>query len=128
MSARSGYDELWDRLSRGVAGRSGPVDREASSSAAECAAVMLRTRQSRRPFARVGNGPILMPEAVHMNEAVLLSTAVIGLLILIGLAGLLYDRLHKRDRSISDDTQRRATQTARYYRDVGDSNNSGGGW
>ena len=69
-----------------------------------------------------------MPEAVHMNEAVLLSTAVIGLLILIGLAGLLYDRLHKRDRSISDDTQRRATQTARYYRDVGDSNNSGGGW
>lgn len=61
-----------------------------------------------------------------MNDAVLLSAAAIGLLVLIGLAGLLYDRLHKRDGSVRDDTQRRATQTARYYRDVGDSNNAGG--
>ena len=59
-----------------------------------------------------------------MNGAFVLSAGVVGVLVLIGLAGLVYERLHKRDRTWGEDDQRRADQTMRYYRDVGDSTDS----
>ena len=75
---------------------------------------------------RTRKASILKAEAVHMSGVVVFWVGIVGLLVLIGLAGLIYDRLHQRERSFGDDDQRRADQNMRYYRDVGDSTNSGG--
>jgi hypothetical protein len=82
-------------------------------------------------FAR-GTAPttaILPVEAVHMSDPVFFWAGVTGLLVLIGLAGLAFDRFHTRAHPrplIDDAAQRRASRTMRYYRDIGDSTNSGG--
>jgi hypothetical protein len=52
---------------------------------------------------------------------------VLGVLILIGVAGFLFDLFRRRQSPRHDEmVQRRANETLRYYRDVGDSNNAGG--
>jgi hypothetical protein len=63
-----------------------------------------------------------------MSDGVLIVTGVLGLLLVLGVAGFLFDllRRHRSASSHEDAIQRRASQTLRYYRDVGDSTNAGG--
>ena len=64
-----------------------------------------------------------------MSDAVFVWTGAVGLLVLIGLAGLAFDRLHTRGHPrplVDDAAQRRASQIMRYYRDVRDSTDAGG--
>ncbi len=59
-----------------------------------------------------------------MPEAELLILGFLALLSVIGLAGLLYDRVHKTDAPHSwrnGAVQRHAVIMSRYYHDVGDS-------
>ena len=59
-----------------------------------------------------------------MAEAAILVLGLLGLLSVIGLAGLLYDLAHKTDPPHSwrnGAVQRHAVIMSRYYRDVGDS-------
>ena len=67
---------------------------------------------------------MLKLEAVHMPEAATLTLGFLALLTVIGLAGLLYDRIHKTDPPHSwrnGAVQRHAVIMSRYYHDVGDS-------
>jgi hypothetical protein len=72
---------------------------------------------------------MLLLEAVDMSDAVFVWTGAVGLLVLIGLAGLAFDRLRTRGHPrplVDGAAQRRASQTMRYYRDVRDSTDAGG--
>jgi hypothetical protein len=63
-----------------------------------------------------------------MSDALLIVAATLGVLLLFGVAGFLSDLLLKRrfPSRHEDAVQRRASQTLRYHRDVGDSTNAGG--
>ena len=71
--------------------------------------------------------PYPVIEVVAMSGMALVGVGVLGVLMLIGAAGFLFDLLRRRQSPVRHDeaVQRRANQTLRYYRDVGDSTNSG---
>jgi cytochrome c-type biogenesis protein CcmH/NrfF len=62
------------------------------------------------------------------DMTVLVWAGPLGVLILIGLAGLAFDRFRRPGQKSRDeaDELRQANDTLRYYRDVGDSTNTGG--